>query len=64
MPNRKMPFQRAQIFFVENLRYQPHLFMHIGCTPITGGDSRAFLPAMLQGIQAEKVSRATSRPGA
>ena len=54
MPQREVALQRREVVLVEHLGDQTHILVNVCALPVTGGDPGAFLPAMLQGEQAEE----------
>src|ERR1035437_8425912 len=51
--NGQKTLQPSHCRFVEDLGHEPHAALHVQHAPIADDNARAFLPAMLQGIQAE-----------
>lgn len=52
MADGKMPGKSAKDVFVEDLTNKPHAFVRSQLDAIGGGDTGAFLAAMLEGVQA------------
>src|SRR6185437_13411727 len=48
-----MSWQPREVVFRERLRHQPHLAVQVQARAVGGGDARALLAAMLQGVEAE-----------
>jgi hypothetical protein len=40
----------AQYLLIEGLSYQPHLGVHMNLLPIGGGNARALLATVLEGV--------------
>ena len=53
MSNRQLARQLIQDIGRKDVGHMAHFAVVVDLTPIAGGDPRAFLPPMLQGIKAE-----------
>jgi hypothetical protein len=51
--DRDVADQRVQRRFVEDLGHEAHVFVNEDLAAVARGDARGFLPAVLQGVEAE-----------